>query len=118
MRSSRTRSAPSTAVQGVTDAIEAVRHGDVGGVRIGASCSIATYVLPAVSSTSGRERPRVHIHLTTGTTEDMLEKLIAGELHVAITRLTRRPEIESLHLYDDDLALVVSPSHRSRRRGG
>jgi len=106
-----------TAVQEGTDAIEAVRHGDVGSIRIGASSSIATYVLPAIFKRFRQERPRVHIHLTTGTTEDMLEKLIAGELHVAITRLTQHPEIESLHLYNDDLALVVSPSHPFAAKG-
>jgi len=106
-----------TAVQEGTDAIEAVRHGDVGSIRIGASSSIATYVLPAIFKHFRQERPRVHIHLTTGTTEDMLEKLIAGELHVAITRLTQHPEIESLHLYNDDLALVVSPSHPFAAKG-
>lgn len=106
-----------TAVQEGTDAIEAVRHGDVGSIRIGASSSIATYVLPAIFKRFRQERPRVHIHLTTGTTEDMLEKLIAGELHVAITRLTQHPEIESLHLYNDDLALVVSPAHPFAAKG-
>jgi len=100
-----------TAVQEGTDAIEAVRHGDVGSLRIGASASIATYVLPKILAHFRQERPRVHVHLNTGTTEDVIERLLAGELHVAITRLTQHPEVESLHLYNDDLALVVAPNH-------
>lgn len=106
-----------TAVQEGTDAIEAVRHGDVGSIRIGASDSVATYVLPAVIKHFREARPRVHIHLATGTTEEMIERLLAGESHVAITKLSQHPEIESVHLYNDDLALVVQPRHPFAQRG-
>lgn len=106
-----------TAVQEGTDAIEAVRHGDVGSIRIGASSSIATYVLPAILKQFRQTRPRVHVHLTTGNTEEIIEKLLAGEVHVVITRLAQHPEIESLHLYNDDLTLVVSPSHPFAQKG-
>ncbi|MCZ2110698.1 MAG: LysR family transcriptional regulator [Dehalococcoidia bacterium] len=106
-----------TAVQEGTDAIEAVRHGDVGSIRIGASSSIATYVLPAILKQFRQTRPRVHVHLTTGNTEEIIEKLLAGEVHVVIARLAQHPEIESLHLYNDDLTLVVSPSHPFAQKG-
>jgi DNA-binding transcriptional LysR family regulator len=100
-----------TAVQEGIDALEAVRHGDVGSIRIGASSTIATYVLPATLKRFRESRPRVHIHLSTGATEEIIDGLLAGEIHVAITRLTQHPEIESLHLYNDDLALVTAPNH-------
>lgn len=106
-----------TAVQEGTDAIEAVRHGDVGSIRIGASSSIATYVLPGIFRHFREQRPRVHVHLSTGNTEDIIERLLAGEVHVVITRLAQHPEIDSLHLYNDDLALVVSPSHPFAAKG-
>ncbi|MEP7215268.1 MAG: LysR family transcriptional regulator [Anaerolineaceae bacterium] len=106
-----------TAVQEGTDAIEAVRHGDIGSIRIGASDTIATYVLPGILKRFRETRPRVHVHLTTGQTEGIVEKLLAGETHVAVSRLTQHPEIESLHLYNDDLALVCSPSHPFASRG-
>ncbi|MFN0095416.1 MAG: LysR family transcriptional regulator [Dehalococcoidia bacterium] len=106
-----------TAVQEGTDAIEAVRHGDIGNIRIGASSSIATYVLPSIFKKFRTVRPRVHIHLSTGNTEEIVEELIASEIHVAITRLAQHPEVESLHLYNDDLSLVVSPAHPFAQRG-
>jgi DNA-binding transcriptional LysR family regulator len=106
-----------TAVQEGTDAIEAVRHGEVGSIRIGASSSIATYVLPAFFKRFRETRPRVHIHLATGNSEEIIEKLLSSELHVAIVRLTQHPEIESLHLYNDDLTLVVPPSHPFAQKG-
>ncbi len=106
-----------TSVQEGTDAIEAVRHGDVGSIRLGASSSIATYVLPGVLSRFRQARPRVHIHLKTGTSEDTIERLLAGDVNVAICRLTQHPEIESTHLYNDDLSLVVSPQHPFAKRG-
>ncbi len=106
-----------TAVQEGRDAIEAVSHGDVGSLRIGASSSIGTYVLPQVLKRFRGERPRVHVHLSSGTSEDMIERLISGEVHVAICRLTQHPEVESLHLYNDDLTLVVSPAHAFATKG-
>jgi DNA-binding transcriptional LysR family regulator len=106
-----------TAVQEGTDAIEAVRHGDIGNIRIGASDTIATYVLPGVLKRFRLERPRVHVHLSTGQTEDQVEKLLAGETHLAVTRLTQHPEIDSLHLFNDDLSLVVAPGHPFARKG-
>jgi DNA-binding transcriptional LysR family regulator len=106
-----------TAVQEGNDAIEAVRHGEVGSIRIGASSSIATYVLPAILKRFRESRPRVHIHLLTGSTEEMIEKLLAGEVHVAIALLNQHPELASQHLFNDDLVLVVSPQHPFARRG-
>lgn len=106
-----------TAVQEGTDAIEAVRHGDIGSIRIGASASIATYVLPGILKHFRESRPRVHVHISTGTSEDIIERLLAGELHVAMVRLTQHPEIESVHLYNDDLSLVVAPDHPFATRG-
>ena len=106
-----------TAVQEGTDAIEAVRHGDIGSIRIGASSSIATYVLPGLLRRFRQERPRVHVHLSSGVTEEVMDKLIAGEIHLAVTRLTQHPEVDSLHLYNDDLALVVAPEHAFAKRG-
>jgi DNA-binding transcriptional LysR family regulator len=107
-----------TAVQEGVDAIEAVRHGDVGSIRVGASSSIATYALPQVIRKFRQARPRVHIHLTSGSTsEEVFEKLLASEINVAVTRLMQHPEIESLHLYNDDLTLVVQPGHPFARRG-
>ncbi len=106
-----------TAVQEGTDAIEAVRHGDVGNVRIGASSSIATYVLPGILKKFREQRPRIHINLQADTSEDVIEGLLAGDMHIAITRLTQHPEIESVHLYNDDLTLVVPPEHPFAARG-
>jgi DNA-binding transcriptional LysR family regulator len=100
-----------TAVQEGTDAIEAVRHGDVGSIRIGASSSIATYVLPAILKKFREDRPRVHVHLSTGQTEEVIEAMLNGETHLAVTRFAQHPEVESLHLYNDDLTLVVAPGH-------
>lgn len=106
-----------TAVQEGTDAIEAVRHGDIGSIRLGASSSIATYVLPGILKHFREQRPRVHVQMSTGQTEEQMEKLLAGEIHVAVTRLTQHPQIDSLHLYNDDLTLVVAPDHPFAKRG-
>lgn len=106
-----------TAVQEGADAIDAVRHGEVGNIRIGASSSLGTYMLPETMRRYREMRPGVHVHMSMGQTEDVVERLLAGLIHIAICRLTQHPELESIHLYDDVLALVVPPSHAFARRG-
>lgn len=106
-----------TAVQEGTDAIEAVRHGDAGSIRIGASPTIGAYVLPGILKQFRDARARVHIHLSTSATEDVIERLVAGEVHLAVCRLTQHPEVQSLHLFNDDLSLVVNPEHAFATRG-
>ncbi len=105
-----------TAVLEGTDAIEAVRHGDVGSLRIGASSSIATYLLPGILKKFRQVRPRIHVYLSTGQTEDIIEGMLSGETHIAITRLAQHPEVESIHLCNDDLTLVVAPGHPFSRK--
>ncbi len=100
-----------TAVQEGADAIDAVRHGEVGSIRIGASSSIGTYNLPDVLERFREKRPGVHVNLTTGQTEDVVERLLSGLIHIAICRLTQHPEFESIHLYNDQLRLVVPVEH-------
>lgn len=105
-----------TSVQEGNDAIAAVRHGDVGSIRIGASSSLGTYVLPAVLRRFRDLRPRVHVHLRTGTSEDVIERLLAGDVHLALCRLTQHPEVQTTHLFNDDLSLVVPKGHAFARR--
>ncbi|MCA9824327.1 MAG: LysR family transcriptional regulator [Dehalococcoidia bacterium] len=100
-----------TAVQEGADAIDAVRHGEVGSIRIGASSSIGTYNLPDVLERFRDIRPGVHVNLTTGQTEEVVERLLSGLIHIAICRLTQHPEFESIHLYNDKLRLVVPTNH-------
>lgn len=100
------------AVREGTDALDAVRGGDLGNIRIGASGSIATYVLPRLLRAFREDRPQVHISVRTGTSEEVMEALLANEVHLALCRLTSHEQVRSLHLYNDELVLVTSPSHR------
>ncbi len=54
-----------SAVQEGTDAIQAVREGELGSVRLGASESIATYVLPNLIQRYRAAHSSVHVHLST-----------------------------------------------------
>ncbi len=105
-----------SSVQEGADAIQAVRDGDLGSVRLGASESIATYVLPKLIKRYREAHPGVHIHLSTAPSEDVIEELLAGDLNLAVTRLTQHPLIQSYHLYNDDLALAVPADHPFAQR--
>jgi DNA-binding transcriptional LysR family regulator len=43
--------------------------------------------------------------------------VLKEEVQLGLTRSMRHPDIESLHLYDDELVLVVDPEHRFTAKG-
>lgn len=105
-----------SSVQEGADAIQAVRDGELGSVRLGASESIATYVLPKLIKRYRVAHPGVQVHLSTAPSEEVIEELLAGDVNLAVTRLTQHPQINSFHLYNDELALAVPKGHPFAKR--
>jgi len=66
---------------------------------------------PAVRASAPRAR-----HLNTGNSEDIVERLLAGELHQPLFD-SPSTEVRVVHLYNDDLSLVVAPSHPFAAKG-
>ncbi|QIN83551.1 hypothetical protein GBA63_13575 [Rubrobacter tropicus] len=84
---------------------------------IGASPGVGTYALPGLLERFVAAYPGVSISVRTGHSEEILEMTLKEEVQLGLTRSIRHPEIESLHLYEDELVLVVDPGHRFTRRG-
>lgn len=97
------------------EAIRAVAaaYGEQGGeLVVGASQTIAQYLLPALIAAFRKSHPKVHVTTVTGNTDRMLEFLVAGKVQLALIEgPERRKDMRIEPFMEDHMVLVVPPSH-------
>ncbi|WP_347240498.1 LysR family transcriptional regulator, partial [Thermus sp.] len=85
---------------------------EIGEVTLGASTTMATYVVPFFLKKFHEEHPGVRVHLESGSSERLAERLLMGELELAIVEGVERWEGYERHLfYEDELVVIVPPDH-------
>jgi DNA-binding transcriptional LysR family regulator len=94
------------------DAVDEVRNVQLGSLRLGTAITISTYVLPRILSTFCARYPGLEVVIRTGRSEQVLQMLLSDEVHVALARTLASPEVETVHLYDDEIVLAVNRDHR------
>jgi len=104
-------------VQEGRDALDALRHGDFGSVRIGSALTVSTYVLPKVLKSFRARYPGVEVSIRTGRSEQVLEMVLNDEVQAGLVRALVHPEVETVHLYDDEVVLITSPAHAFAKEG-
>jgi DNA-binding transcriptional LysR family regulator len=95
------------------DALDSLRGLGRGSLRIGASPTIATYLLPAFVQRFSAEHPAIELHLRTAPSREVVAALIARELDVGLTEAPV-PEDSRLMVVpwrEDELVVVAAPSH-------
>jgi len=75
------------AVEDAVAAVAAHRAGDTGRIRLGTGATACIYLLPAVLAAVKRRMPGLDVIIATGNSEDMLTRLEAGELDIALATL-------------------------------
>lgn len=93
------------------DALESLRDAEFGSLRLGTALTISTYVLPGLLKSFRGRYPGVDLSVHTGRSEQVLEMVLADEVQVGIVRSLQHQDIESIHLYDDDVVLVANQAH-------
>jgi DNA-binding transcriptional LysR family regulator len=99
-----------TLVEG-RDAIDEVRNVQLGSLQLGSALTISTYVLPHILHTFRNQYGGVDVSIRTGRSEQVLAMLQTDEVQVGIVRSLSHPDIETVHLYDDEIVLSVNPEH-------
>lgn len=89
-----------------------------GGVlRIGAGGAACRRLLPEVLVALRETSPRLELHVRSGHSDLTLERLLDGEIDVGILTLpTSHPKLRLVDLAEDELVVVVAPSHAWARR--
>jgi DNA-binding transcriptional LysR family regulator len=104
-------------IEGVTnDAIAALApFGGLEGVEmsIGASHTIAVYILPILLPHLLLVWPKLRIHVTSGSTNEVLQALTLHQIGLALIEApAHRPDLKVEAFGEDELTLIVKPDHR------
>lgn len=87
-----------------------------GDLRIASSLTLAGYVLPKALAAFRHEHPEVRVELRVRNTEDVARALAAGEVDLGL--LEGDVEVERFvlePLLEDELAVILPPTHRFAR---
>lgn len=90
-------------------------RGVAGHIAIGASPAVSTYALPAILKRFAETHPEVRVAVRTGHSEEVVEMVKRDEVTLGLSRAVRDSELDSFDLYEDELVLVVHPSHHFGR---
>ena len=85
------------------------RDGETGRLRVGTGATACIYLLPAILARVKRRMPRLEVTVATGNTSDIVDRLEAGALDIALVTLpirTRRALVKTNFAVDPLLALV------------
>ena len=102
-------------------AVRAVHDGQVvldelrevhrGRLVLGAAPAVSTYFLPGALKRFVTEHPGIRISVRTGHSEEVLAMVLADQVQIGLVRSLQHSEIEVHPCYEDELVLLVSPSH-------
>ena len=94
-------------------AVAAARGAVEGELRVAASRTIGTYVLPHLLATLGRRHPALRLGVTIENSERVVQTLLAGHADVGyIEDTVAQPGVVLSPLFEDELQIVAGASHR------
>lgn len=101
-------------LQGVAREIADLSRGRVGYLRIGAGENIAEHLLPAAFTALLKDAPNLALKISVSDNDLMLPALRNGELDLVVNYLRASlPEgLVQEHLYNDEMVVCASASHR------
>jgi len=102
------------AVATMNDAQRAVTdlaRGLTGDLAVAATSTFATYILPSVVRTFGKENPSVRLSIHSGLSEAVLEMVLSGEAHLGLGRSLQHPEVQTTPLFEEEYVLLVDRRH-------
>jgi DNA-binding transcriptional LysR family regulator len=86
-------------------------------LNIGASHTVAVYLLPKLLPSLMREWPKLRVHIVGGSTTEILQSLTSHQIGVALIEApAHRPDLKIEAFGEDELALIVRPDHRWTKR--
>lgn len=92
-------------------AVDQMRRGEVGRLRVGSAPAVSTYALPNALRAFQQAHPHVQISVRTGHSEEILDLVLRQEVEIGLVREIRHPDVEATPLYEDELVLVVEAKH-------
>ena len=93
--------------------LQALRSLDSGSLRIGASTTIATYMIPNYLGFFHRAYPGIDLHVVSANTNDIADLMLAHEVEIALVEGPVENEALASDAWRTDvMGLIVGPDHR------
>jgi LysR family transcriptional regulator, transcriptional activator of the cysJI operon len=100
-------------------ALAALNHEAVGELRLGASTTVAQYVLPRILGAFLRQYPQVKLSLVSGNTERIVEAVAEEQVELGIIEgPAMRRDVKTQRMMKDEMVLIASPNHAWAGRKG
>ncbi len=97
--------------------IAALSGEHAGELALGASTTIAQYVLPRLLGEFSRQHPRVHLTLISGNTEHIVEAVAKQKIALGLIEgPARSRDVKTESFLKDELVLIVSAAHEWAER--
>jgi DNA-binding transcriptional LysR family regulator len=91
----------------------------LGELRLGASTTVAQYVLPRILGAFLRQYPQVKLSLVSGNTERIVEAVAEERVELGIIEgPAMRRDVKTERMMRDEMVLIVSPNHAWARKVG
>lgn len=99
-------------------ALAALNDEVVGELRLGASTTVAQYVLPRILGAFLKQYPHVHLSLVSGNTERIVEAVAEERVALGIIEgPAMRRDVKTERMVRDEMVLIVSPNHAWAKTG-
>ena len=99
------------------EVLESVRQTSTGILNIATARVIGTYVLPETLHRFHQLHPDANLHIKVGGSSEVLQMVVNEEVQLGLARFMQHPDVDALHLYDEEAVLVVHPEHPFARTG-
>ncbi|RUA20821.1 MAG: hypothetical protein DSY79_09380 [Chloroflexi bacterium] len=99
------------------EVLESVRQASAGILNMATARVIGTYVLPETLQKFQRLYPETNLHIKVGGSSDVLQMVVDEEVQLGLARFMQHPDVDALHLYDEEAVLVVHPDHPFAKTG-
>ncbi|MNO26459.1 HTH-type transcriptional activator CmpR [compost metagenome] len=80
-------------------------------LRIGCTTSVSNYTIPELIPRLKQQFPNIHYRLITGTTDDIITKVVNNEVDIGFVRNVNHPNLQSIKFYEDPIRLYVYEGH-------
>lgn len=100
-------------------ALAALNHEVTGELRLGASTTVAQYLLPRILGAFLKQYPNVRMSMVSGNTEEIVEAVAEEKVALGIIEgPPMRRDVKIEPMAPDELVLIVSPAHPWAQRKG
>jgi DNA-binding transcriptional LysR family regulator len=100
-------------------ALAELNHEVTGELRLGASTTVAQYLLPRILGSFLKQYPNVRMSMVSGNTEEIVEAVAEEKVALGIIEgPPMRRDVKTEPMAPDELVLIVSPAHPWAQRKG